>query len=159
MKICIAEKENLPACLDVIHRSFRTVAEAFRLTQENCPKHTSFMPLYDLEAQKTRGWHMFMLVHEEEIIGYMSLSKESDTVYELHNLAVLPEYRHRGCGAMLIDSAKQTVKALGGQTITIGIIEENSVLKQWYALHGFLHTGTKKFDHLPFVCGYMQCNL
>jgi len=28
----------------------------------------------------------------------MSLSKEDDFIYELHNLAVLPEYRHNGFG-------------------------------------------------------------
>ncbi len=36
------DKNELQECLDVIHQSFSTVAEQFGLTQENCPKHTSF---------------------------------------------------------------------------------------------------------------------
>lgn len=149
------DKHELPECLSVIHESFRTVAEEFGLTKENCPKHTSFLPLSYLETQMKWGWHMFALYAGKRMIGYMSLSKESDGVYELHNLAVLPEFRHRGFGKMLLDHAKETVKAMGGSKIKIGIIEESTVLKDWYIANGFVHTGTKKFDHLPFTSGYL----
>lgn len=159
MIVQITKKEELPECLDVIHRSFKTVAEEFGLTRENCPKHTSFLPIYFLTTQMDRGWHMFGLIHEGRIVGYMSLSKESDTVYELHNLAVLPEYRHNGFGKQLLDFAKQTAKSLGGKVLKIGIIEESTVLKTWYVSNGFVHTGTKKYDHLPFTSGYLECRL
>ena len=45
------EQNELQECLDVIHQSFRTVADQFGLTKENCPKHTSFIPLSFLETQ------------------------------------------------------------------------------------------------------------
>jgi len=150
------EQNELSECLDVIHQSFRTVAEEFGLTQENCPKHTSFIPLSFLETQKNWGWHMYSLYAGKKIIGYMSLSKESDCAFELHNLAVLPEYRHNGFGKLLLDYANNTVKSLGGNIIKIAIIEESTVLKNWYIANGFVHTGTKKFDHLPFTCGYLE---
>lgn len=150
------DKNELQECLDVIHQSFGTVAEQFGLTQENCPKHTSFIPLMFLETQMNWGWHMYALYAGKKIIGYMSLSKESDDVYELHNLAVLPEYRHNGFGKLLLVHANEVVKSLGGNTIKIGIIEESTVLKNWYIANGFVHTGIKKFDHLPFTSGYLE---
>ena len=158
MKTTITEvtTAELPVCLEVIHRSFRTVAETLGLTKENCPKHTSFLPLSFLETQKHWGWRMFALYVGEKMVGYMSLSKGSDGAYELHNLAVLPEYRHMGLGTQLLDHAKETVKALGGSVIKIGIIEESTVLKNWYIANGFVPTGTKKFDHLPFTSGYLE---
>lgn len=159
MIIQIKNTEVLPECLEVIHRSFKTVAEEFDLTMENCPKHTSFMPIYFLTTQMEWGWHMFGLYHENQLVGYMSLSKEGDTVYELHNLAVLPEFRHKGFGKNMLDFAKEAVKTLGGDTIKIGIIEESTILKEWYQTNGFIHTGTKKFDHLPFTSGYLECQL
>lgn len=159
MIVQITKPEALPACLEVIHRSFKTVAEEFGLTPENCPKHTSFMPIYFLTTQMDWGWHMFGLYHEGQLVGYMSLSKESDTVYELHNLAVLPEYRHKGFGKKMLDFAKETVQSLGGHTIKIGIIEESTILKNWYESNGFVHIGTKQFDHLPFTSGYLECRL
>lgn len=64
-------------CLDVIHQSFKTVADEFGLTQENCPKHTSFIPLCFLETQMNWGWHMYALYDGKKIIGYMSLSKKA----------------------------------------------------------------------------------
>ena len=149
-------KEKLPECLEVICQSFATVADEFGLTRENCPKHTSFIPLCFLETQMEWGWRMFGLWAGKMLIGYMSLSKEDDGVYELHNLAVLPEYRHNGFGKLLLDHAKDVVKASGGNVIKIGIIEESTVLKNWYIANGFEHIGTKKFDHLPFTSGYLK---
>lgn len=158
MNVSISEVKasELQTCLDVIHQSFRTVADQFGLTKENCPKHTSFIPLSFLETQKNWGWNMYALYAGKIIIGYMSLSKESDNAFELHNLAVLPEYRHNGFGKLLLDHAKDVVKSLGGNVIKIGIIEESTVLKNWYIANGFVHTGTKKFNHLPFTSGYLE---
>ncbi|MBQ7378506.1 MAG: GNAT family N-acetyltransferase [Clostridia bacterium] len=150
--------EDLPACLHVIHQSFATVAKQFGLTRENCPKHTSFLPLSYLETQLGWGWHMFGLFAGKALIGYVSLSAEGN-IYTLHNLAVLPEYRHRGFGKQLLDHAKAHAKDLGGSVIKIGIIEESTVLKEWYAANGFVHTGSQKYEHLPFTTGYMEYNL
>ena len=150
------EKEELTECLDVIHESFQTVAKEFGLTQENCPRHTSFLPLSFLETHMNWGWRMFGLYAGKKIIGYLSLSQEGDGIYELHNLSVLPAYRHQGFGELLLDHAKETVRSLGGSVLKIGIIEEHTVLKNWYEKHGFEHIGTKKFEHLPFTSGYME---
>ena len=150
------KKDELQMCLDVIHRSFKTVADEFGLTRENCPKHTSFIPLYFLESQLEWGWMMYALFLDEKIIGYMSLSTEDSKVFELHNLSVLPEHRHNGYGKMQLDHAKSEVLANGGEIIKIGIIEESTILKEWYIKNGFEHTGTKKFEHLPFTSGYLE---
>ena len=98
---------------------------------------------------------MFALYAGKRIIGYMSLSDEGGE-YELHNLSVLPEYRHRGFGRRLIDYAKSSVAARSGRIIKIGIIEESAILKSWYIANGFVPTGAKKFEHLPFTSGYLE---
>lgn len=149
-------RDELSRCLEVIHQSFATVADVFGFTPENCPTHTSFIPLSYLEAQMDRGWHMYALYAGRTIIGYMSLSKEDDGAFELHNLAVLPEYRHGGFGKRLIDYAKDVVKSLGGKAIMIGIIEESTVLKNWYMANGFVPTGTRIVERLPFTVGYLE---
>lgn len=158
MKISISQvvRSELPLCLDVIHRSFKTVADTFHLTKENCPKHTSFIPLSFLETQMNWGWHMYALREDDKIIGYMSLSKTDTNMYELHNLCVLPEYRHQGYGKLLLDHAKGMALAMDGAGICLGIIEESKILKKWYQANGFVHTGTRRFDHLPFTSGYLE---
>ena len=46
---------ELVTCLEVIHDSFKTVADELGLTVDNCPKHTSFIPLSFLETQMDWG--------------------------------------------------------------------------------------------------------
>lgn len=151
-----AERTELPECVNVIHQSFATVAEEFGLTPENCPRHTSFIPLPFLEAQMDWGWHMYALLAGRRVIGYMSLSREGDGVFKLHNLAVLPEYRHSGFGGRLLNHAKEAVKSTGGEVLKIGIIEESTVLKNWYMANGFVPTDTETVEHLPFTVGHLE---
>lgn len=156
------EEAELSECLEVIHQSFDTVAKDFGLNRENCPKHTSFLPLSDLETQKHWGFQMYALYAGKKIIGYMSLSQEkkdaseSSTVFELHHLAVLPAYRHRGFGTLLLDHAKDMVRYQEGDTIKVGMIEESAVLRDWYISNDFAPAYVKRFEHLPFTVGYLE---
>ena len=148
---------DLPLAAEVIRTSFSTVAKDFDLTEQNCPKHTSFITTAErLLTHFNWNWWLYGLYEEGQLAGYVSISKESDGAYEVHNLAVLPEHRHKGYGKQLLDICKIKVKELGGKKIAFGIIEENTVLKNWYAANGFTHTGTKRFEHLPFTVGYME---
>ncbi len=158
MSISIVQEQELPLCLAVIRESFATVAAAFGLTEQNCPTHTSFMKLEQLQKHFEWGWKMFGLWEDGRLVGFYALSDEGAGRFELHNLAVLPDYRHLGCGKRLLDDAKSRVTALGSEKITIGIIEEHTVLKNWYMRNGFVPTGTRKFDHLPFTAGFLEWN-
>jgi hypothetical protein len=44
----------------------------------------------------------------------------------------------------------------GGKKVSIGIINENRRLKDWYISCGFAETGTRKFEHLPFEVCFME---
>jgi len=153
------EYKELESCVKVIRESFATVARDFKLTEQNCPNHTSFMKLEKLQNQFNKGTQMFGCFCDDEIVGYVSLTKIDNLTYELNNLSILPEYRHKGYGTELMDFCKAKVKELDGKQIMIGIIEENSALKDWYAAYGFIHTGTQKFEHLPFTVGLMELDV
>lgn len=156
MIIRVESKEQLDICLDIVHKSFQTVAYELNLTKDNCPSHTAFIPIDKLVSQFDNGTAMFLYQYNGRFVGYFSLSLNDDCV-ELNNLAVLPEYRHLGIGKELVDYAILYSKhTLGASKIRIGIIEENSVLKEWYEKIGFVHIGTKKFEHLPFTVGFME---
>lgn len=152
----VENKEQLNICIDIIRNSFATVAEEFSLTENNCPSHTAFMKFDKLEKQFNDGRLMFLFFQNDIPVGYFSLAKCSDNEWELNNLAVLPEYRHLGIGKAMVDYAVAIVKNYGGTKISIGIIEENSTLKNWYLKLGFNHISTRKFEHLPFTVGFME---
>ena len=66
MIVKVNSKEQLEACLDIIRKSFMTVANEFHLTKENCPSHTAFMPLEKLETQYAEGRAMFFMKKAEK---------------------------------------------------------------------------------------------
>ena len=102
-----------------------------------------------------------MYVYEAEgvLCGYYSLLLQKNSECELNNLAVLPEYRHRGIGKQLLEHAFDTAKHAGCSLIHIGIVEENTLLRKWYEENGAIHIGTEKYDFFPFTCGYMKREL
>ena len=159
MIIQVENKEQLNICLEIIRSSFITVAGEFGLTENNCPSHTAFMTIDKLEKQFGDGRTLFLFYQDAVPIGYFSLAKCSDEEWELNNLAVLPEYRHLGIGKAMVDYAVTMVKNYGGNKISIGIIEENAKLKDWYLNLGFNHISTRKFEHLPFAVGYMELEI
>lgn len=152
-------RAEIETCVQVIRKSFETVAQEFNLTQVNCPGHTSFIKAEKLYSQYDEGRLMFACLDGGTIVGYFSLVKINAESYELDNLAVLPENRHKGYGREMVSFAKEKAKELGSNEIVIGIIEENKKLKKWYENLGFIHTGTRISEHLPFTIGFMKVNL
>lgn len=154
-------QEEIPECVDVIRQSFQTVADEFGFTLENAPRFTAFATdegrlQYQYFIEKRP---MYVFSQHGRIVGYYSLALTEDGSAELNNLSVLPEYRHRGIGAKLLEDCFRQVRILGRRKLKIGIVEENAVLRQWYESFGFVHTGTEKYDFFPFTCGYMEKTL
>ena len=150
-------QSDIPIAAEVIRASFATVAKDLCFTEQTFPTFTGFVTTAErLQTHYNWGWLMYGLYEKALLVGYASVSQEIGDIYEIHNLAVLQEYRHRGYGGQLLDFCKATIKERGGTKINIGIIEENTVLKNWYAANGFIHTGTKKFEHMPITVGYME---
>lgn len=158
-EIVLMKDEDLEECAEVIRQSFMTVAKDFGLNKENCPTNGAFIQKERLIFEKEKGQRMYGLRSGDKIIGYVQLEKNSDDLYFLQKLAVLPDYRHSGFGRILLDYAKKLVTDWGGKRISISIIEENTVLRNWYLNYGFIHTGIRKFDHLPFTVGFMEIEI
>ena len=148
--------KHLPEYAGVIRKSFSTVAKDFGLTKENCPNHTSFVTDERLASKLKDGYYPFGFFVGEKIFGFASLTDMGGGLFQMNDVSILPEWRHYGYGKKLLDFCKMKVKELGGSNIVIGIIEENTILKDWYIANGFIHTDTKKFDHLPFMVEYME---
>ncbi len=149
-------KDELENCVVLIRESFSTVAKEFHLTRENCPTNGAFIEGSHLNSDWKNNNRMYGLFEDSVMLGFMELKLKASDSYELEKLAVHPRYRHLGYGGLLIDCAKKLASEAQVQKITLGMIEENTRLKEWYKTHGFIHTGTKKFDHLPFTVGFME---
>lgn len=154
------KREDIPECVQVIQKSFLTVAEEFGFTQENAPRFTAFAVSEErLSWQYEQGRPMFAYREEGEIFGYFSLELKAEGECELNNLCVLPEHRHKRIGEQLLEHAFLVAKRNQYRKMFAGIVEENQLLRRWYEAHDFRHVGTEKFDFFPFTCGYMEKEL
>ena len=156
------DRNDVPECVQVIRKSFLTVAKEFGFTVENAPIFTAFATTEERLFYQINNEHRLMYAYyldNDEIIGYYSLMLQDNKECELNNLCILPQYRHKHFGADLLGDAYLRAREKGCIKINIGIVEENKVLRKWYEDNGFVHVGTKKFVFFPFTCGYMEKNL
>jgi GNAT superfamily N-acetyltransferase len=157
----ILDDALLAASVPVIRAAFQTVADDFGLTEESAPTNPAFMTLDRMLEARGRGVRMFALFEEEgpgaAPVGFVALerSRRPGVLY-LERLAVLPARRHRGFGRALVDHAFAEARAAGAERISIGIVGEHAILKRWYLEYGFVETGTRRFEHLPFTVCYME---
>ncbi len=155
------KETEIQECVEVIRKSFMTVADKFGFTPENAPRFTAFATNEDRIRQHMNEEHrpMYGYFLDGKMIGYYSLQVMDAKTCELNNLCVLPEYRYRRFGAELLNHAFEKAKELGFTTMRIGIVEENQPLRKWYEKYGVEHVGTHKFDFFPFTCGFMMKKL
>jgi ribosomal protein S18 acetylase RimI-like enzyme len=147
---------DLEECAGVIRKAFITVADEFHLTKENAPTNPAFLGADSLEKMRSKGAVMFGAYENETCIGFVAAQKANEDTFYMERLAVLPEYRHGGIGRKLMDTVFEYVKENGGKKVSIGIINENTRLKNWYIQYGFIETGRKHFEHLPFEVCFME---
>jgi len=158
VKVSIKEiitEASLVESLKIIKDSFITVARELDLTEQNCPSNPAFTNMENLKKMKDKGIRMFGLFEERNQIGFVAIEK-ADDIYYIERLSVLPGSRHQGYGKLLLDFVFNYVEAQGAKKVSIGIVNENSVLKNWYKLYGFTETGVKKYEHLPFTVCFME---
>ena len=156
------DKSEIPECVQVIRKSFQTVANEFGFTIENAPRFTAFATTEEWLGYQLEYEHRWMAAYYDDngkILGYYSLQYLEKSECELNNLCVLPEFRHKKIGEALLDDAVARAKSKNCTKMNIGIVEENKVLRRWYETHGFNHTHTIKYDFFPFTCGYMEREL
>jgi diamine N-acetyltransferase len=157
----INPKEELEEFAAVIRESFSTVAAEFGLTPDNAPTNPAFLAPERLAESLAKGLELFGARLCGRLSGCVGIEKARDTEgrFYIERLAVLPECRHGGLGKALLDFACERIRERGGTEVSIGIMDENRRLKAWYAGYGFVETGKKRFDRLPFTVCFMSLTL
>ncbi|MBN1690535.1 MAG: GNAT family N-acetyltransferase [Dehalococcoidia bacterium] len=151
----ISTDEQIAESVEVIREAFGTVASEFNLTRENAPTHPFFSTREQLlELHKKAAFYGLYLDGAQT--GFVVIEKAEGGTYYLGRLAVKPQFRHRGYGRKLTEFVIDYVKNRGGVKVALGMIDSQTILKNWYKSLGFIQTGAKQFEHLPFVVCFMQ---
>ena len=98
-------------------------------------------------------------ISDEKQIGMYVLEDGDKNFYYVEKLSVLPEYRHRGYGDYMMKHAIEYSKEKKADGVSVALIDEQKILKDWYIKLGFYETIKKNFDNLPFTVCFMELKL
>jgi diamine N-acetyltransferase len=158
-KIRVCTPKGIEVLVETIRKSFQDVAERFDLTKENAPRHPSNCTDDWIQKDMERGVTYFVIENENIVVGCVVLEQANPEVCYLERLAVLPDQRRRGFGKKLVTHVLSEAKSLGAHRVNIGIIAQQTELKNWYGRIGFIEGETKEFSHLPFRVTFMSYKL
>ena len=156
--IDIKDKNTLNQCVNVIKQSFITVRNDLKLTIENCPTHPSFINVDDLKKLGEKDVKFYGVFLNSTMIGLYVIENGGNGYYYIEKLSVLPEYRHNGYGKKMMQHAINYMNQKNARGISVAIVNEQKVLKDWYSSFGFKETSKREFDHLPFTVCFMELN-
>jgi N-acetylglutamate synthase-like GNAT family acetyltransferase len=155
-KIRTCTEKDAQVLAEIIRSSFRDVAERLSLTQENAPRYASNCTADWIRKDMEDGVTYFVIENEEHVVGCVAFEQANSQVCYLERLAVLPNQRRRGFGKGLVEHTLSEARLLGVNYISIGIIAEQTELKNWYKKLGFVEGESKEFPHLPFRVTFMS---
>jgi N-acetylglutamate synthase-like GNAT family acetyltransferase len=158
-KIQVCTQKDIGILVETIRRAFQDVAKRFDLTKDNAPRHPSNCTKDWIQKDMERGVTYFIMENENLVVGCVALELTKSDVCYLERLAVLPDKRRHGFGKALINHILSEAKLLGAKRVNIGIIAEQSELKNWYKEIGFVEGETKEFSHLLFHATFMSYEL
>ena len=151
-----ATKEDIPLLTKLIRDSFRDVALRFNLTYENCPAHPSYCTTEWIESALKKGINYYILERKNVPCGCVALEQAEPSVFYLERLSVLPQFRRKGFGEAMVNHALNEAKKRGAHLVEIGIISDQTELKEWYKKFGFSVKSETRFEHLPFKVTFMS---
>ena len=137
------KREEIPECVSLIKKAFLTVADEFGFTEENAPRFTAFATNEERLLWQMDGEHRLMYVYEVAgvLYGYYSLLIQGNKECELNNLAVLPEYRHKGIGKQLLFSNNHNTGICNAFNLIISAVLSLSTFISYNCFKNCFHIG------------------
>jgi GNAT superfamily N-acetyltransferase len=151
--------DALEASVDIIRSAFGVVADEMGLTEDNASVYPAFTTIPRLKELLEKCDVFFGMFSGARQVGFVAIEKEGDDVYKMRRLAVLPELWHAGLGRRLADFAIDYVRKRGGRKLEIALVNEQSVLKDWYKNMGFHEVLVKRYKGLPFSVCFMEMEI
>lgn len=152
-------REQLPICLDILSRSYENTAVTFGMTEDNCPyRGRTRLPLQVFEKEYDEGYLMYGYMHNSQIVGFLSMQLKENELC-IQDIAVLPEYQNGGFGSELFLFAKETAQRLHCSKITLGMVYDNTVLRNWYHKLGFKTVNMIRFEKVNYIVGMMELSV
>ena len=150
------DNDTLDESVQIIRQAFGAVTGELGITEENSPRFSAYTTVELLNEKHNRGVKVFGAFADGRQVGVILVEKEEDGRYFAKRLAVLPEYWHRGIGEKLMARAIECIRDYGAGKVNIAIVNEHTVLRDWYIAMGFREVAVEVIDFLPFDVGFLE---
>jgi len=135
---------------EVMREAFAAVAERLNMTEAEYPRYAGFERVEGVENALARGARVFGLFHEDVMVGTVRCWMHGESVGEIGRLAVLPAYRGRGYGEMLVARVEDALRERGVTCAVLKLVQHFTRLEAFYAGLGYKVYGDEEYDFLPF---------
>jgi ribosomal protein S18 acetylase RimI-like enzyme len=145
-------------CVALLRVAFGTVAKEFGITEVSAPTNAAFTTIDNLQKHLQNGMTLYGMFFDSKLVGCVAVkrSKADALVFYIERLAVAPEERHRGYGDKLLAFAIEQIQKGGGTTVSVGLMDSNVKLKEWYQSKGFVQHDCRRIGSLPFKVRFMS---
>lgn len=146
--------EDYKACYEVIIEANKQVADQMAYTKETCPGNSAFLSYNKFLSDLSKGLILYGF-YDEDLIACIGLIKKSPTTSKFLYLSVLPTYRHRGIGQLLVSYVESQVSG----KMKLGMIYENKRLLTYYESLGYETKKVSSYKGSVYHIAYMEKNL
>ncbi|MDR0265654.1 MAG: GNAT family N-acetyltransferase [Sphingobacterium sp.] len=141
--------------IEILQKSFITVAKEFGFTKENAPTFSAFINKDKIDSEFSKGLKMYVYKISEKAVGTIGYIFENGK-YNIERLSVLPEYRHKNIGKELMEFIENILKSRSVRVVKLGMVYENKKLLEWYLSLGYKLLEIKEHKDLIFKIGIME---
>ena len=116
------DTELIQACGIILNDAFRANSPSAWNTVEEGVEEVE-----ELLEEEDDAIFCVALTSDGEVLGWTSAQATYDFAWELHPLAVRPNYQGEGIGRALVIALEEKVRAAGGITLYLGTDDENNM--------------------------------
>ena len=157
LRIVDATKVDANTVAGIIRLSFRRQAEILDIQEAKYPNYVAFETEDSVRKRIARGDKVVLGRCAVESIATVSYSlSENGEKGEVKRLAVVPNHRARGYGAILMRYAEDKLVDLGAIELEVSIVASFDRLRKYYESLEYQPTGVKTFPSLPFKVLFLR---
>lgn len=151
-------REDAELIAGVVRKSFAAQAEILNIKEGEYPNFVAFETAGRVLKRMDRGDRIIAAYLRHELIGTVSYSVDSRQPGRgyIRRLCVLPGYRGKEYGALLMAYAEGMLADGAVQIVELSIVARFHRLQRYYELLGYTPGERKTFPSLPFEVLFME---
>jgi len=150
-------KDKSDIVADIIRKSFSEQAQILGINQKDYPNYVAFETSGNIKNKIENGEVIVIAWLNDMPIGTVRyiIDKENPLKGYINRLAVLPEYRRKAYGKILMAYAEEKLFQSGVKIIEISVVKKFDKLEKYYENLGYEYMRDQSFPSLPFEVRFM----